>query len=182
MLDSAGEHRDPERRAGEYAAVVEVMSAGFLERPDVPAVAASVDRWWEPARTWVAFDGERACGTFRSWATELTVPGGAAARVRRVRRDGPAHPPTAGDPARHGRPEHAALRARGEAVGLLYASEYPIYGRFGYGPATRAATWSLDTHATAFTGLRAGVELAPDEEHPGGAEGRLRGVAGPAGG
>ena len=33
---------------------------------------------------------------------------------------------------------------RGEALGLLYASEYPIYGRFGYGPSSRFGTWTLD--------------------------------------
>ena len=37
--------------------------------------------------------------------------------------------------------EHAALVERGECVGLLYASEYPIYGRFGYAPGTRTADW-----------------------------------------
>ena len=39
------------------------------------------------------------------------------------------------------------MRERGEVVGLLYASEYPIYGRYGYGPACRVATWTLDTIA-----------------------------------
>jgi predicted acetyltransferase len=61
--------------------------------------------------------------------------------------------------------EHAAIRERGEALGLLYASEYPIYGRFGYGMAARQATWTLDTAATGFHGPMAGsVELvAPSE-------------------
>jgi predicted acetyltransferase len=60
--------------------------------------------------------------------------------------------------------EHAAIRERGEAVGLLHAAEYPIYGRFGYGPATRVATWTLDAHGAAFHDRRRGdVEVvAPD--------------------
>jgi predicted acetyltransferase len=46
--------------------------------------------------------------------------------------------------------EHDAARARGEVVSILYASEYAIYGRFGYGPATTTATWTLDARATGF--------------------------------
>lgn len=151
---------------GEFTAFVEAMSAGFLERPDVPRVAASVERWWEPARTWAAFDGERVCGTFRSWATELTVPGGGrlpASAVAGVtvlpthRRRGILRAMAAA--------EHAAIRARGEAVGLLYASEFPIYGRLGYGPATRVATWTLDALSTSFHGAPvSGVELADTGE------------------
>ena len=76
----------------EFAAAIDVISTAFLERPDPGAVAASVAETWDPARTWVAFDGDRACGTFRSWPTRLTVPGGAdAARRRRLGGDRPAH-------------------------------------------------------------------------------------------
>ena len=77
--------------------------------------------------------------------------------------------------------EHAAARERGEVVALLYASEFPIYGRFGYGPATTAATWTLDPTATSFSraaddgGIR---RLLPTDE-AGAATARdgLRGVA-----
>ena len=60
----------------EYQAAIDVISTAFLERPDLRAVAESVVQTWDPERTWVAFDGARACGTFRSWGTQLTVPGG----------------------------------------------------------------------------------------------------------
>lgn len=145
----------------EYAALVEAMTTGFLERPDVARMARAVETWWEPSRTWAAFDGERVCGTFRSWATELTVPGNArlpASAVAGVtvlpthRRQGILRQMAAA--------EHAAIRERGEAVGLLYASEYPIYGRFGYGPGCRVTTWTLDVRATSFHGEPvSGVEL-----------------------
>jgi predicted acetyltransferase len=54
---------------------------------------------------------------------------------------------------------------RGECVGLLYASEYPIYGRFGYAPGTRTADWLIATRATGMLRQPAGtVELvAPSE-------------------
>jgi predicted acetyltransferase len=41
-------------------------------------------------------------------------------------------------------------RARGEVVAGLLASEAPIYGRFGFGPATQAATYVIDARASAF--------------------------------
>jgi len=149
----------------EFQAAIEVISTAFLDRPDVRAVAESLRTVWEPARTWVAWDGPRACGTFRSFGTRLTVPGGAelpAAAVAAVtvlpthRRRGILR-----DLAGH---EHAALRERGEAVGLLYASEFTIYGRFGYAPGTRMASWSINTRAARIAGGNDGtVELvAPD--------------------
>jgi predicted acetyltransferase len=151
---------------GEYQAAIDVISTGFLERPDLRAVAESVAETWESARTWVAFDGDRACGTFRSWPTRLTVPGGAelpAAAVSAVtvlpshRRRGI----LTGMAAK----EHAALVERGECIGLLYASEYPIYGRFGYAPGTRTTDWVITTRATGLRGTPAGiVELATPGE------------------
>ena len=149
----------------EYAAAIDVMTSAFLDRPDIARVAESVRDRWDAGRTWVAFDGARACGTFRSWATELTVPGGAtlpAAAVSAV----------TVLPTHHRRgimtgmaaKEHAAIRERGEAVGVLWTAEYPIYGRLGYGPATRTGTMRLDVSRTRFHGAPAtGVELVtPD--------------------
>jgi len=150
----------------EYVAAIEVISTAFLERPDVPKVAEWVRDRWDADRTWIAWDGTRACGTFRSWATDLTVPGGAtlpAAAVSAVtvlpthRRRGILTAMTA--------TEHAAIRERGEAVGILYASAYPIYGRFGYGPATRTGTVTVEAPRTGFHGaLVTGVELVTADE------------------
>ena len=71
-------------RTDQYADYVRAIGTGFLDRPDAATVAAQVSTVWEPGRTWAAFDGDLICGTFRSWATELTVPGGAG-RCRRPR-------------------------------------------------------------------------------------------------
>ena len=138
-------------RDEELPAFIDSMSTGFLERPDIDKVATEVRPIWDLERTWAAFDDGTLCGTFRSWATELTVPGGErlpAAAVAGVtvlathRRRGILRSMVDA--------EHGAIRERGEAVGLLYASEYPIYGRFGYGPGCREAIWTLDTRGAGF--------------------------------
>jgi predicted acetyltransferase len=64
--------------------------------------------------------------------------------------------------------EHAAARERGEIAELLYASDYPIYPRFGYGVGCQTATWSVDVAATGFheaAGGRTGsVDLVPIDD------------------
>jgi predicted acetyltransferase len=146
----------------ELRSFIDAMSTGFLDRPDVDKVAEEVRPLWDLSRAWAAFDGDRIVGTFRSWASEITVPGGRqlpAAAVTNVtvlpthRRRGILRAMTGA--------EHRAARERGEAASLLYAAEYPIYGRFGYGPACRIATWTLDTRAAAFRTAPTGtVEFA----------------------
>jgi predicted acetyltransferase len=138
-------------RPEDIPGAIEVISAAFMERPDIARVAESITPRWESERTWLAFDGDLVCGTFRSWPTEITVPGLArlpAAAVAAVavrpthRRRGVLRAMAAA--------EHAAIRDRGEAMGLLYASEFGIYGRFGYGPATRLGTWTVDVSRSRF--------------------------------
>ena len=159
----------------EHESAINAISTAFLDRPDIPRVADSVRVRWEPGRLWAAFDGDRVCGTFRTWTTEVTVPGLVqlpAAAVSAVtvlpthRRRGI----LTGLAAR----EHAALRERGDAMAILYASEYPIYGRFGYAPATRWATWTVDARLARLHHEPAGsVELvAPSAE----AAGLIKGI------
>jgi predicted acetyltransferase len=153
-------------RDDELRAYIDALSTAFLDRPDLEKITDEVRPLWDLQRTWGAFEDGRPCATFRSWATELTVPGGATlpgAAVAAVtvlpthRRRGILRRMVAA--------EHAAARERGEAVAVLHASEYRIYGRFGYGPACRSAVWTLDTMAASFRGDRlGGVELVtPDE-------------------
>ena len=136
-------------RPEDAEALVEVTSTAFLEHPDIPAIAALVRETWDPARSWIAWDGDRICGTFRSWETEITVPGDArlpAAAVAAVTVL-PTHRRRGVLSAMADR-EHRAALERGDAMALLYCSEFGIYGRFGYGPATRHGTWTIDTRAT----------------------------------
>jgi predicted acetyltransferase len=151
-------------REEEMPAFLAAMGTSFLDRPDEQRLGPEFARLWDLERTLLALDGEVICGTYRSWASELTVPGGArlpAAAVTAVsvrpthRRRGILRSMLGA--------AHADIRARGEALALLYASEYPIYGRFGYGPGTRSATWTLDTRSTQVIGQPGHVDLAtPD--------------------
>ena len=147
---------------------LDAVSTGFLERPDIAKIAEEVRPHWDLARVWAAFETNRIVGTFRSWGGEMTVPG--CGRVKASAVTGVGVLPThrrRGILSQLAAAEHAAARERGEVVAMLYASEYPIYGRFGYGPGTTAATWTLDTKATGFhppAGGGGSVELvAPDE-------------------
>jgi predicted acetyltransferase len=102
-------------------------------------------------RTWAALDGAQVVGTLRSFETELTVPGprGVTAAALTNVTVSPTH-------RRNGlltqmiTADLAASADRGEPVGILIASEYPIYGRFGYGPAVEGAAYLIDKGAARF--------------------------------
>jgi predicted acetyltransferase len=97
-------------------------------------------------RTWAAYDDEKVVGTLRSFATELTVPGpaGVAAAALTNVTVAPTH-------RRRGlltemiTSDLRASKEAGEAVGILIASEWPIYGHFGYGPAVQGAKYHVDS-------------------------------------
>lgn len=96
-------------------------------------------------RTWGAFDRGRVVGSLRTLPFELTVPGGAA-----VPADGIAMVSVAATHRRRGLltaligTALAAAAERGDVASILMSAEWPIYGRYGYGPATEAAEWRID--------------------------------------
>jgi predicted acetyltransferase len=51
----------------------------------------------------------------------------------------------------------AAAKERGDVVATLIAAEYPIYGRYGFGPATHLTEWTVDVPRTG---------LDPRRPHP----------------
>ncbi|MFF8290806.1 GNAT family N-acetyltransferase [Streptomyces sp. NPDC016309] len=119
---------------------------GFMQPPVVPdeEVAQRLP-YVDLARTQGAFDDGRCVGTFRSFAQELTVPGGArvpASAVTNVTVS-PTHR-RRGLLSRMMATDLAAARERGDAVSTLIAAEYPIYGRYGYGPAAWTTEWTVD--------------------------------------
>jgi predicted acetyltransferase len=147
---------------GELLPWIDGVATTFLEHPDLEKIAARLRQHADLSRLWGAFDG-RVVGTLRSWATELTVPGGQRVPASAIvavtvlpthRRRGILRAMMAA--------ERAAALERGEPLAILHASEASIYGRFGFGPATMNCTWTVDTHSAGFVGPAAtGVELAP---------------------
>jgi predicted acetyltransferase len=156
-------------REDELVDWLDSLSTGFLDRPDVAKIAVEVLPHWDLARAWAALDDGKVVGTTRTWPTELTVPGNAQIKASAVaavtvrpthRRRGLLRGMIAA--------EHAAARERGEVASLLYASEYPIYSRFGYGPAVQTSGWLVDVTRTGFqpaAGGRTGtVDFVPVDD------------------
>jgi len=109
------------------------------------------------SRTFCAFEENRLCGTARTFPAELTVPGGVitAAAVTEV-----TVLPT------HTRRGHlrAMMRAmlddaveRREPMAILTASEWPIYWRFGFGPASERVSFEVRNADAAFRETASGT-------------------------
>ncbi|MFE9728159.1 GNAT family N-acetyltransferase [Streptomyces sp. NPDC005794] len=91
------------------------------------------------------FDGGRCVATFRSFAQELTVVGGATVPADAV--SSVTVTPThrrRGLLSRMMATDLAAAKERGDVVASLVAAEYPIYGRYGFGPAAWSTEWEID--------------------------------------
>src|SRR3954468_13905970 len=154
-------------RRDEVAAWQATMRVGFHSDPpsDPAAVAEELAGRIDLARTIGAFEGDRVVATYRSFTTELTVPGGA---VRACAVSNVTVLPTH---RRRGllrqmmRDDLAGAIDRREPIAVLVASEWPIYGRFGFGPATDAAGFELRPRETRFVREGSGtVELVTPEE------------------
>ena len=149
-------------RPEEQPAWFEASRSAFYIWPyDANELAAVRRDHFDPARMIAAFDGERIIGTFRTFTAQLTLPGGARVPVNSVtavttlpthRRRGVLTELMADDVARS--------VARGDAASVLITAEWPIYGRFGYGPATWNANWTVRTRAARIAGEPSGsVEI-----------------------
>jgi predicted acetyltransferase len=142
---------------GEVAAWFAGMNTGFLN----PVGSAEAETFRPDLcldRTWAGFDGDTVVATLRSFRTQLTVPGGGALMASAVtavtttpthRRRGLASRLIAG--------ELAASVEREEQVSILIPAEWGIYGRFGYGAATKHQSWELDTSAAQLRHLPQGT-------------------------
>ncbi|MER5810422.1 GNAT family N-acetyltransferase [Streptomyces sp. NPDC002033] len=128
------------------------LSTGFLA-PHVPTASDVALRagHGDPARILGGFDPVTGgcVATFRSFAQELTVPGGATVACSAVSNVAvlPTHR-RQGLLTRMMTSELAAAHARGDVLSTLIAAEYPIYGRYGFGPATSLVEWEVDVART----------------------------------
>lgn len=109
--------------------------------------------WRRRIRCWLAEDEGTAVGSFGAFDFGLTVPGGDVVPVAGLTAVGvlPSHRRRGvlGTMMRCHLDESAAA---GHAASVLYASEAGIYGRFGFGPATRTKRFSLATARASFRG------------------------------
>ncbi|MFE4264147.1 GNAT family N-acetyltransferase [Streptomyces sp. NPDC056883] len=138
--------------ASELPAWLRAQQTGFLNAAQPTAgdhdqLAGFADL----ARTQGGFDPDtgRCVATFRSFPQELTVPGGGfvpSSAVTNVTVT-PTHR-RQGLLTRMMAAELSAAHARGDVVSTLIAAEYPIYGRYGYGPATSVSEWEIDVPRT----------------------------------
>ncbi|MFF3375539.1 GNAT family N-acetyltransferase [Streptomyces sp. NPDC002680] len=126
------------------------LSTGFLRSPEVSDVELEARRGqFLPGRTLGAFDGGRCVGTFRSFPQELSVGGGATVPADAISNVtvSPTHR-RRGILTRMMGQDLAAAKERGDVVATLIAAEYPIYGRYGFGPATWTSEWTIDVPRT----------------------------------
>ncbi|ATL28798.1 GNAT family N-acetyltransferase [Streptomyces formicae] len=138
----------------ELPAWLRAVQTGFLQSfaaMSDQAVANLKDRA-APTRVWGAFDGDRVVGTFRSFDQRVTAVGGApvAANAVTAVTVAPTHR-RRGILSRMMATDLAAAKERGDVVATLISAEYPIYGRYGFGPATWVTEWSVDV-------LRSGLD------------------------
>ncbi|MHC3469070.1 GNAT family N-acetyltransferase [Streptomyces sp. 7R007] len=134
----------------EFPEWLRAVNAGFLRAPSVSDAELEARRTqFAPGRYTGAFDGGRCVATFRSFAQELTAVGGTLVPANAVtgvtvtathRRRGLL--------TRMMTRDLAAAKDRGDVVATLIAAEYPIYGRFGFGPAAATAEWTVDVPRT----------------------------------
>ncbi|WP_329526787.1 GNAT family N-acetyltransferase [Streptomyces sp. NBC_01462] len=129
---------------------IRALNTGFLRSPAV-SEQETADRgaYMLLPRTLGAFDVGRCVATFRSFPQQLTTVGGAHVPAEAI-----TNVSVTATHRRRGlltRMMGTALTAakeRGDVVATLIAAEYPIYGRYGFGPATTATQWTVDVPRT----------------------------------
>ena len=137
-------------RDGELRAYATAVGHAFGE-PVAEDDFASMQRTWEPERTYVATDGDAIVGGGASFSFQLTVPGGATV--------GAAGVTAVGTMPTHRR--RGALRLvmrqlledaqrHGDPVAILWASQGSIYQRFGYGIGTMRGEFDILQSRAAF--------------------------------
>lgn len=128
----------------------------------VPESPEERELWRELAaldRSLGAFDRGGVVGTYGEFALGLAVPGGSV-----VEAAGVTMVSVAGTHRRRGLLRQmmarglAAARERGDVLSVLTAAEAPIYGRFGYGVATRSLSARVARHRVGLATLPAGTD------------------------
>ncbi|MCU1658478.1 MAG: putative N-acetyltransferase [Pseudonocardiales bacterium] len=127
------------------------MATTFLSDPESDIFQRQVEAWrreWYPDRTWGARAHGRWVATLATEARTVTVPG-PEGTTRDVVADALTAVTVNATHRRRGvltrmlTESLAAAKNRGEPFSVLIAAEWPIYGRFGYAPATQVSSYTL---------------------------------------
>ncbi|MFF9566471.1 GNAT family N-acetyltransferase [Streptomyces sp. NPDC014685] len=133
-------------RPSEWNQWFECLELAFGGVAEPPEQRELEEQLTEPERSLGIWDGDDVVGTAGAFSFQLAVPGGAlvpAAGVTMVS--------VASTHRRRGlltsmmRRQLDDVRALGEPIAVLTASEPVIYGRFGYGMASRQMSLTIDT-------------------------------------
>ncbi|MGW2746677.1 GNAT family N-acetyltransferase [Streptomyces sp. NPDC001450] len=122
------------------------LNTGFLRAPVLTAEQLDARRrQFVEGRLLGAFDNGRCVATYRSFAQEVTAVGGTPVPANAVSNVTvtPTHR-RRGLLTRMMSRDLAAAKERGDVVATLIAAEYPIYGRYGFGPATWTTQWTVE--------------------------------------
>ncbi|MFI6420376.1 GNAT family N-acetyltransferase [Streptomyces sp. NPDC050842] len=149
------------------------LQTGFLRPPNTSDDLVA-DRLANSdlARTLGAFDRDRIVGTLRSFRQEVSTVGGGSLTADAITQVtvSPTHR-RQGLLGRMMSADLAAAKERGDAIATLIAAEYPIYGRYGFGPASWCTEWSVDVRRAGLDPKRTGrpddggrIDLSDGEE------------------
>lgn len=138
----------PEEEVGGWG---RAMATTFLGDPEGPETVRRFDvlrREWDPRRAWGVRDRGRWVATLRTETRALSVPG-LGVGTGDVWVDAVTNVTVAATHRRQGLMRQMledslrAARERGDAVSILIAAAWPLYGRFGYAPAVLSADYVL---------------------------------------
>ncbi|MET9553531.1 GNAT family N-acetyltransferase [Streptomyces sp. NPDC006645] len=142
----------------EFPDWLRALNTGFLRAPGVSEEDVAGRRaYMDVSRMRGAFDEGRCVATYRTFPQELTAVGGArlpAGAISNVTVS--ATHRRRGLLSRMVDDDLAEAKERGDVVSTLIAAEYPIYGRYGFGPATWFTDWSIDVPRAGLDRRRSG--------------------------
>lgn len=133
----------------EWYGLLELAFGGVPEAPEERKLWQELTEYDRSIGVW---DGEQCVGTAGAFSFRLSVPGGALVPAAGVTMVG-----VAATHRRRGiltsmmRRQLDDVRAWGEPLAVLTASEPEIYGRFGYGVATYSTRATIDTNRVRLT-------------------------------
>jgi predicted acetyltransferase len=128
------------------------MRTGLLSNPSASS-EAGMEWWakvWEEDRVTGAYAGGRCVGTLRTFGVAMSVPVGDQVTAD-IPIDALTQVSVAATHRRQGlltrmlTQSLADAKDRGEVASLLRAAEWPIYGRFGYAPASFGSNYTIWT-------------------------------------